>query len=36
VTTWTLSTSDAHGLYAGFGFVKLTAVDTHMMRVTGG
>jgi GNAT superfamily N-acetyltransferase len=33
VTTWTLNTSDAHGLYAGFGFAPLTGIDTHMMRV---
>jgi len=31
VSRWTLSTSDAHGLYAGFGFVAHPAPGTQMV-----
>ena len=32
VATWTLSTRDAHGLYARFGFVVHPAPQTQMVR----
>ncbi len=36
VTRWTLTTSDAHALYAGFGFVPHPAPETQMVRVVEG
>ena len=34
VTRWTLSTRDAHGLYAGFGFGPHPDPQTQMWRMT--
>ena len=33
VGTWTLNTADAHGLYAGFGFVRDERPERHMMLI---
>jgi GNAT superfamily N-acetyltransferase len=33
VSTWSLVTTSAHGLYAGFGFVPLGDPERHMVRV---
>jgi GNAT superfamily N-acetyltransferase len=33
VRRWTLSTDDAHALYAGFGFGPLTRPETAMVRI---
>jgi GNAT superfamily N-acetyltransferase len=35
VRRWTLSTSDAHGLYASLGFGPLPEPDNQMQRMTG-
>lgn len=32
IARWTLSTADAHGLYAGFGFGPHPELDTQMWR----
>ena len=33
VRRWTLSTADAHGLYAGFGFTAIQQPEREMMRL---
>ena len=32
IPRWTLVTSDAHGLYAGFGFVLISNPEKQMIR----